>query len=62
MRVLDTIGSRLMSVLRFIFNPGPAAGFTCGNCERRERCGQPPSDGCVARAAQVEALRRGLRI
>ena len=27
--------------------------FTCGECERWERCGLPPSDKCITRAAQV---------
>jgi hypothetical protein len=29
--------------------------FTCGDCDRWERCGQRPSEQCVARAAQIEA-------
>ncbi len=28
--------------------------FTCGDCERSESCGQPPSDTCVVAAAQME--------
>jgi len=28
--------------------------FTCSDCERWERCGLPPSDTCVVRAAQLE--------
>ena len=28
--------------------------FTCGDCERSDRCGQPPSDTCVVAAAQIE--------
>jgi hypothetical protein len=27
--------------------------FTCGDCERSDRCGLPPSDRCIARAAQI---------
>lgn len=27
--------------------------FTCGDCERRESCGLPPSEDCVIRAAQI---------
>jgi len=27
--------------------------FTCGDCERSERCGLPPSDHCIVRAAQI---------
>ena len=61
MRVFENFASRLAGLLRFIFGPARPAAFTCGDCERRDRCGQPPSDGCVVRAAQVEALRRGLR-
>lgn len=30
------------------------ADFTCGDCERSERCGQAPSDTCVVAAAQME--------
>jgi hypothetical protein len=29
------------------------ARFTCGDCERNERCGLPPSDQCVVRAMQI---------
>ena len=27
--------------------------FTCGDCERWERCGLPPHDDCIHRAAQI---------
>lgn len=27
--------------------------FTCGDCERSDRCGEPPSDTCVVAAAQM---------
>ena len=27
--------------------------FVCGDCERRPRCGLPPSDKCVVRAEQI---------
>jgi len=27
--------------------------FTCGDCERSDRCGSPPSETCVIRAAQI---------
>jgi len=27
--------------------------FTCGDCERNERCGLPPDDQCVVRAMQI---------
>jgi hypothetical protein len=28
--------------------------FVCGDCERMERCGRPPTKDCVIRAAQME--------
>ena len=31
--------------------------FTCGDCLMNERCGLPPSEECVARAAQIESGR-----
>jgi hypothetical protein len=34
--------------------------FACGDCVMNERCGQPPSEDCVARAAQI-ATGRGRR-
>jgi hypothetical protein len=27
--------------------------FTCGDCDRSDRCGRPPSDRCIVRAAQI---------
>jgi len=27
--------------------------FTCGDCERSDRCGLPPSDTCIIRAEQI---------
>jgi hypothetical protein len=29
------------------------ADFTCGDCERSDRCGLPPSDTCIVRAEQI---------
>jgi len=28
--------------------------FKCGDCETSERCGQLPSEDCIARTAQIE--------
>jgi hypothetical protein len=30
-----------------------ASGFTCGECERNQRCGLPPHDDCPVRLAQI---------
>jgi hypothetical protein len=27
--------------------------FTCGDCERSKRCGLPPSERCIVKAAQI---------
>lgn len=27
--------------------------FTCGDCERSDRCGSSPSETCIIRAAQI---------
>ena len=27
--------------------------FSCGDCERSDRCGLPPSDRCIVKAAQI---------
>jgi len=27
--------------------------FTCGDCERSDRCGLPPSERCIVKAAQI---------
>jgi hypothetical protein len=27
--------------------------FVCGDCERWQRCGLPPSDDCIIKAAQM---------
>jgi hypothetical protein len=29
------------------------ADFTCGDCERSNRCGLAPSDTCIVRAEQI---------
>lgn len=42
------------------------AEFTCSDCERWQRCGSPPDDACVVKAAQLERgdwkLRRQARV
>lgn len=43
--------TRLSGVLSWLYR-GPE--FTCGDCERSERCGLPPNDACIIRAAQLE--------
>jgi hypothetical protein len=40
---------------------GKRDDFTCGDCSMNERCGLPPSEDCVARAAQISSGRRRRR-
>jgi hypothetical protein len=51
---------RTLDIIRRIFPKRTAraswarrSAFTCGDCERWERCGLPPHDDCVHRAAQI---------
>jgi len=30
-----------------------SSDFTCGDCERSNRCGLPPSKSCIVRAEQI---------
>jgi hypothetical protein len=30
------------------------AGFTCGDCDRLDRCNLSPDDSCIARQEQIE--------
>ena len=33
------------------------SSFTCGDCERSDRCGLPPNDRCIFKAAQIAPWR-----
>jgi hypothetical protein len=43
----NTIAEAIGQVLR-------RSEFSCGDCERVNRCGRPPTDDCIVRAAQIE--------
>ena len=43
--------ARLSSVVSRLYREPE---FTCSDCEMWERCGSPPNDACVVRAAQLE--------
>jgi hypothetical protein len=47
---IRSIFSRLLAALTA---PAGAGHFVCGDCERWERCGRPPSDDCIVKAAQL---------
>ncbi len=56
MRALDAL-SGLIEKLKAIAGSSRTNDFTCGDCDRWERCGQKPSEKCIARAAQIESER-----
>jgi len=48
--VIADIVHKTASMLGSLFQPGE---FTCGDCERWDRCGMPSSDDCLFRAEQI---------
>jgi hypothetical protein len=56
MHTLNSVGETLKSWIGAI--PARAARsewdeFTCGECERRDRCGLPPDQICIVKAMQI---------
>jgi hypothetical protein len=49
-----TLGRLLSRVTDFFGSRRREPDFNCGDCERSDSCGQPPSDTCVVAAAQKE--------
>jgi len=45
-RIAAAVSARLAGM-------GGTSDFTCGDCERSDRCGLPPSDTCIIRAEQM---------
>jgi hypothetical protein len=44
--IFARVASRIATMRR-------VSDFTCGDCERSDRCGLPPSDTCIVRAEQI---------
>jgi hypothetical protein len=44
--IFTEVSSRIVAMQR-------EPDFTCGDCERSDRCGLPPSDTCIVRAEQM---------
>lgn len=53
MTLLQRMGWLCRTLWMKVVAPRPVE-FTCGHCDRRDRCGMPPSAECVTRAAQIE--------
>ena len=52
MRTLNII-RRVFPKRRALASQRRTPAFLCGDCERWERCGLPPHDDCIVRAAQL---------
>jgi hypothetical protein len=53
MRMLDRVYRAFAGFAAWLAR-GRQREFTCGDCNRWQRCGLPPDKNCVARAAQIE--------
>jgi len=61
---------RRLNILRRIFTtctnparrPRRKPDFSCGECERWQRCGLPPHEDCIVRAAQLARGRPSIRL
>jgi hypothetical protein len=52
MRALDVVQG-IFTKLASIVTVRGRSDFACGECERWERCGLPPSDKCIVMAVQI---------
>ena len=48
---------QVKNAMIWLLGPRRQQNFKCGDCSMTERCGLPPSDQCVARAAQISSGR-----
>jgi hypothetical protein len=48
-RAQDVFAKLARTVMALLRRPE----FTCGDCERSDRCGLPPGDRCIVKAAQM---------
>ncbi len=53
MRVLDFV-QEILAKAASIGAKRRHSDFTCSDCERVDRCGLPPRDDCIEKAAQIE--------
>jgi hypothetical protein len=51
--MLDPIERVFGGLWRLVAHTRERSDFVCGDCERVHRCGLPPSDNCIVRAAQI---------
>ena len=51
--MMDSIGKIVARLAGSIAARRRRTVFTCGDCERTDRCGLPPSEGCLFRIEQM---------
>src|SRR6516164_6701576 len=54
MRAIHVLKKSFHAVARRVAAARTRPAFYCGQCERWERCGLPPSEDCIVRLAQIE--------
>jgi hypothetical protein len=54
MRAIYLLNTVFHAVARRVAAARTRPAFYCGQCERWERCGLPPSEDCIVRLAQIE--------
>ena len=54
MQVFDFVQGVLAKLASMSATLRRSSEFNCGDCERIERCGLPPSNDCIEKAAQIE--------
>jgi hypothetical protein len=58
MRALDAIQELIAKAASQLARRRQGADFVCGECERWQRCGLPPSNRCIVMAAQIASGER----
>jgi len=57
MRLLDLLTTFLGNLSSRFAAWQRRSNFDCGECERWQRCGRPPSDDCIVKAEQIARRR-----
>jgi len=53
MRAIQSLKAAFRAIAGRIAAARSRPDFYCGQCERWERCGLPPSENCIVRLAQI---------
>jgi hypothetical protein len=53
MRAIQSLKAAFRAIADRIAAARSSPDFYCGQCERWERCGLPPSENCIVKLAQI---------